>query len=164
MGAHHVPWRYWHQPHVPAATCSCGRHTQGSEINHANSFNRLSGSRSGWHNHWKEALGRISARGDLNARIEPTYTSIGVAAAGRQGARANIELTLTPPRGTTLMNISMIHPCCPTHVVAVFQLQGTAAAVRDRSKYQAYVGHCAHVTPSFLTALTRTGTSVRHHA
>jgi hypothetical protein len=50
------------------------------------------------------------------------------------GARAEIEVTLPLPHGATLLDISKIHPRCPTYVAAASQTQGTAAALRDRSK------------------------------
>jgi hypothetical protein len=49
-----------------------------------------------------EALSRISAHAGCNARTEPTHTSVGVAAVGRQGALADMEVTLPRP---------MIPPC-----------------------------------------------------
>jgi hypothetical protein len=54
---------------------------------------------------WREALVRISARAGSNAATEPSYTSVGVAAAGRQGARAEIEMMLAPPHGPTLLDV-----------------------------------------------------------
>jgi hypothetical protein len=49
-------------PHVPPTTCFCGRHIQGSDIGHAMSCNRLSGSRLRRHGHWKEDLSGIRPR------------------------------------------------------------------------------------------------------
>jgi hypothetical protein len=72
-------------PRVPATTCFCGRHIQGSDIARAMSCNRLSGSRSRRHDHWKEALSRISAHAGCNARTEPSHTSVGVAAVRGHG-------------------------------------------------------------------------------
>jgi hypothetical protein len=40
-----------------------------------------------------------------------------------------------------LLDASMIHPHCPTYVAATSQTRGAAAALRDRSKYQAHAGH-----------------------
>jgi hypothetical protein len=39
-----------------------------------------------WHDYWKEALSRISARAGFNARTDPSYTSVGVAVVDRRGA------------------------------------------------------------------------------
>jgi hypothetical protein len=136
-------------PHAPAATYS--RHVQGSDIDHVMSCNRLSGGRSRRNDHWKEALSRISARAGCNARTEPSYNSVGVAAAGRQGVRADIEVTLPPPHGPTLMDISMIHPRCATYVAAASQTRGAAAALRDRDKYRAHAGHL-HPGHTFVPA------------
>jgi hypothetical protein len=36
-------------------------------------------------------------------RSKPSYTSVGVAAAARQGARTDIDVTLPPPHGATLL-------------------------------------------------------------
>jgi hypothetical protein len=114
---------------------------QRSDIDHAMSCNRLSGSGSRQHDHWKEDLSRTSARAGCNACTEPTYASVGAAAVGRQEARADIEVTPPPHHGPTLLEISMIHPRCPTYVAAASQTRGAAAALRDRSKYQAHAGH-----------------------
>jgi hypothetical protein len=146
-------------PHVPATTCFCGRHIQGSDIDDAMSCNRLSGSRSRRHDHWKDALSRVSTRAGCNARTEPSYTSVGVAAVGRQGARADIEVTLPPPHGPILLDISMIPPHCATYVVAASQTRGAAAALRDRDKCWAHAGHL-HPDHALVTASVETyGTS-----
>jgi hypothetical protein len=140
-------------PHVPATTSCCGRHIQGIDIEHAMSCNRLSESRSRRHDHWKEALSRISARAGCSACTEPRYASAGVAAAGRRGARADIEVALSSPHGgarvTSLLDVSMIHRRFPTHVAAASQTRGTAAALRDRSKCQAHAGH-RHLGHTFV--------------
>jgi hypothetical protein len=138
----------------PCRQC-CGRHIQGSDIDHAMSCNRLSGSRSRLHDHWKEALSRIFARTGCNARTEPIYSSVGVAAVGRQGARADIEVTLPPPHGPTLLDISMIHTRCATYVAAASQTRGAAAALRDRDKYRAHAGHL-HPGHTFVPASVET--------
>jgi hypothetical protein len=101
--------------------------------------------------HSKEALSRISARAGCNARTEPAYTSVGAAASGRQGARADIEVTLPPPHGPTLLDISMIHPRCSTYVAAASQTRGAAAALQDRDKYRAHAGHL-HPGHTFVPA------------
>jgi hypothetical protein len=108
-------------------------------------------SRSCWRDHWKEALSRISARAGCTVRTEPSYTSVGVAAVGCQGARADIEVTLPPPHGPTLLNVSMIHPRCPTHIAAVSQIRCAAAALRDRSKNRTHAGHL-HPGHTFVPA------------
>jgi hypothetical protein len=64
---------------------------------------------------WREALSQISARAGCNVRTGPNYTSVGVAAAGCQGTQADIEVTLPRPHGPTFLDISMIHPRCPTY-------------------------------------------------
>jgi hypothetical protein len=107
------------------------------------------------HDHWKEALSHISARIGCNARTEPSYTSVGVAAVGRQGARADIEVTLPAPHGPTLLDISLIHPRCPTYVAAASQTRGTAAALRDRDKYRVRAGHL-HPGHTFVPASVET--------
>jgi hypothetical protein len=145
-------------PHVPATTCCCGCHIQGRD--HAMSCNRLSGSRSRRHDHWKEALSRISARAGCSARTEPSYASLDVAAIGRPGARANIEVTLPPPHGPTLLDISMIHPRCPTYVADASQTRGAAAALRSRHQYKRMRAICTPVTPLCPPASRLTGTSV----
>jgi hypothetical protein len=88
----------------------------------------------------KQALPPAFTYAGCNTRTEPSYTSVGVAAVGRQGARADIEVTLSPPHGTTLLNVSMIHPRCATYVAAASQTRGAPAALRDRDKYRAHAG------------------------
>jgi hypothetical protein len=92
----------------------------------------------------------LASPAGYNARTEPSYTSVGVAVVGRQGVRADMELTLPPPHGVTLLDISIIHPRCPTYVAAASETRGAAAthtrmsfipALRDRSKYWAHAGH-----------------------
>jgi hypothetical protein len=68
----------------------------------------------------------------LRYQLGVCYTSVGVAAAGRQGALADNEVTLPPPHGPTLLDISMIHPRCATYVAAASRTRGAAAALRDR--------------------------------
>jgi hypothetical protein len=81
--------------------------------------NCLSRRRSCRHDHWKEALSRIFARAGCTSRAEPSHTSVRVAADRGQGARAEIDVTLPPPHGPTLLDVSMIHPGCPTYVVSL---------------------------------------------
>jgi hypothetical protein len=53
----------------------------------------------------------------------------------------SLPQTLPPPHSPTLLDISMIHPRCPTYVAAVSQTRGAAAALRDRDTYGAHAGH-----------------------
>jgi hypothetical protein len=55
-------------------------------------------------------------------RAEPSYTSVCVAAAGHWSAQVDIEGTLPPPHGPTSLNLSMIHPRCPTDIVAACRI------------------------------------------
>jgi hypothetical protein len=87
--------------------------------------------------------------------MEPSYTSVGVAAVERQGARADIEVTLSPPHGLILLDISMIHPRCATYVAAASQTRGAAAAPRDRDKCLAHAGHL-HPGHTFVPACVET--------
>jgi hypothetical protein len=43
-------------------------------------------------------------------------------------------VTLSPPHGPTLLDVSMIHTCCLNYIAAASKMRGTAAALRDRSK------------------------------
>jgi hypothetical protein len=83
----------------------------------------------------------VRARAGCNARKEPSFTYVSIAAVGHQGARADIEVTLPPPLGPALLDISMIHPRRMTYIAAASQTRGTVAALRDRSKFQAHAGH-----------------------
>jgi hypothetical protein len=90
---------------------------------------------------WKEALSRISVHSGYRACRAPSYTSVGVAAVKRQGRRADTEVTLPLSHGPTLLDMSMIHPRCPTYVAATTQTLGMAADLRDMSKERAHSGH-----------------------
>jgi hypothetical protein len=129
--------------------------TSRAAIDHAMSCNALSGSCSCLHDHCKEALSRVSARAGGNARTEPSHTSVGVAAAGRQGARVDIEVTRPPPHDPTLLDIAMIHPHCSTYAAAASQTRSAAAALRDRSKCWAHAGHL-HPGHTFMPASVET--------
>jgi hypothetical protein len=79
-------------------------------------------------------------RAGYNTRTKSNDTSVCVAAVGRQELRADIEVILPLPHGPTLLDISMIHPHCPTYDVAASQTRGAAATLRDRSKYRVHAG------------------------
>jgi hypothetical protein len=96
-----------------------------------------------------EALSRISTRAGCTARTEPTYVSMGVATAGRQGAWVIIEVTLPPPHGATWLGASMIQPRCPTYFAAASHLR--CAALHNRGKDRAYAGHL-HPGHTFVPA------------
>jgi hypothetical protein len=40
-----------------------------------------------------------------------------------------------------LLDISMIHPRCPTYIAAASHARGASAALRDRSKYRTHARH-----------------------
>jgi hypothetical protein len=63
----------------------------------------------------------------------------------------SFEVTLPLSHGPTLLDISMIHPCCATCVAATSQTRGPAAALRDRDKYRAHTGHL-HPGHTFVPA------------
>jgi hypothetical protein len=65
--------------------------------------------------------------------------------------RADIEVTLPPPHGPALLDISMIHPRCVTYVAAASQTNGAAAALRDRDQYCAHARHL-HPGHTFVPA------------
>jgi hypothetical protein len=87
--------------------------------------------------------------------MELRYASVGVAVVGRQRARADIEVTLIPPHGPTLLDISMIHPRCTTCVAAASQTRNATATLRDRDKYRAHAGHL-HPCDTFVPASVET--------
>jgi hypothetical protein len=62
-----------------------------------------------------------------------------------------MQVTLPPPCGPTVLDISMIHPRCPTCVAAASQTTDAAAALRDRIKYRAHAGHL-HPGHAFVPA------------
>jgi hypothetical protein len=121
--------------------------------------NCLSGSRSCRHDHWKEALSRVSAHAGCCARTKRSYTSAGVAAVGRQGARADIEMTLPEPKGPTLLATSIIHPCCRTYIATASQEQGAAPLCVTGANSGRLQVMFTPVTPSCPPASTGTNTS-----
>jgi hypothetical protein len=64
-------------------------------------------------------------------------------------------VTLPPPHGPTLLDISMIHPRCATYVATASRTRGAAAALRDRDKYRAHAGHL-HPGHTFVPASVET--------
>jgi hypothetical protein len=62
----------------------------------------------------------------------------------RQGARVDIEATLPPPHGFTLLDVSIVYARCSTYVAAAFQAHGAAGALRDHCKNQAHARHLLH--------------------
>ena len=100
---------------IPATSCYCGQHVQGSDIGHAMTCQKLSGSRSRRHDDWKDALSRVTARAGYSNRIEPGI-EVGTAAPGRAGYRADIEARFPPPLGPTLLDASVTHPRAATYV------------------------------------------------
>jgi hypothetical protein len=66
-----------------------------------------------------------------------------------------MEVSGPPPHDPTLLDISMIHPRCPTYVAAASETRGAVAALRDRSKYQAHAGHL-HPGHTFVPASVET--------
>ena len=81
---------------IPATTCYCGEHVQGSDIDHAMTFPKLSGSRSCRHDDWKDALSRVTARAGYSNRVEPGYNEVGTAAPGRAGSRHRGQASSSP--------------------------------------------------------------------
>jgi hypothetical protein len=86
----------------------------------------------------RPAAAGTSTRGKLSAaspfvraimRKERSYTSAGVAAAGRQGTHADTVVTLPQPNGRILQDPSIIHRC-PTYVSDACPTQGAGAAVK----------------------------------
>jgi hypothetical protein len=142
-------------PHIPALTCYCGMHIQGSDVDHAMCCNKLSGARSRRHDLWKAALSRLTSRAGVSTRMEPHYADFGQAAAGRQGARADIHATMPPPHGPTLIDVSIIHPRSSTVIAHAARNKGSAAAFRDRQKYRANAGH-QHAGYVFIPASVET--------
>ena len=95
-------------PSIPATTCYYGQRMQGSDIDHAMTCQKLSGSRSRRHDVWKDALSRVTARAGYSNRVEPGY-EVGTAAPGRAGSRADIEARLPPPQGPAILDVPLTH-------------------------------------------------------
>ena len=142
-------------PSIPATTCYCGQHVQGSDIDHAMTCPKLSGSRSRRHDDWKDALSRVTARAGYSNRVEPGYNEVGTAAPGRAGSRADIEARLPPPHGPALLDVSLTHPRAATYVTDAATIQGSAAAKRDALKYRGHNGHY-HPGYTFIPASVET--------
>ena len=98
-------------PSIPATTCYCGQHVQGSDIDHAMTCPKLSGSHSRRHDDWKYALSRVTARAGYSNR-KPGYNEVGTAAPGRASSRAEIEARLPPPHGPALLDVSVTPTSC----------------------------------------------------
>jgi hypothetical protein len=62
-------------------------------------------------------------------------------AAFAQRARGDIEVTLPPPHGPNLRDISMIHPRCTNYVAATSHTKGAATALHDSNNYRENAGH-----------------------
>jgi hypothetical protein len=60
-------------------------------------------------------------------------------------------VTLPPPYGPPLLEISMIQPSCPIDIAAASQMQIADVALGDRSKYRAHAGHL-HPGRTFVSA------------
>ena len=144
-----APW------HCASAASGSGHHVQGSDVDHAMSCNRLSGARSRRHDQWKEALCRVTSRAGCDCYSEPSYNTVGTAAAGRQGARADIDASLPRPHGRILLDISMTHPRCSSYVAVASRSPGAAAAKRDSDKYRSHAGH-QHPGHTFVPATVET--------
>jgi hypothetical protein len=117
--------------------------------------NRLSGARTRRHDLWKAALSRLTSRAGVSNRMEPRYADVGLAAPGRQGARADIHATLPPPYGPTLLDVSIIHPRSSSVIHQAACTRGSAAAFRDRQKYRANTAH-QHAGHVFIPASVET--------
>jgi hypothetical protein len=64
-------------------------------------------------------------------------------------------VTLPPPYGPTLLDISGLHPRCSIYVAAASQKRGAAAALHDRDKYRAHASHM-HPGHTFMPASVET--------
>jgi hypothetical protein len=75
----------------------------------------------------------------------------------RQPARSggDIEVTLPPPHGPTMLDTIMIHPRCLTYVATASQATLTTAALRYSSKFRAHPGHL-HAGQIFKPASVQT--------
>ena len=124
---------------------------QGSDIDHAMTCPKLSGSRSRRHDDWKDALSRVTAGARYSNRVEPGYNEVGAATLGRAGARADIEGRLPPPHFPALLEVSLTHSRAATYVRDAAATQGSAAAKPDALKYRGdTTATIIQVTHSFL--------------
>ena len=139
-------------PSIPATSCYCVQHVQGSDIDHAMTCKKLSGSRSRRHDDWKEALSRVTARAGCSNRVEPGYNEVDTAGRGRADSRPDIEAKLPLPHGTTLLDMSLTHPRAATDVTDADAIQGSTAAKCDAVKYRGNNGH-HHPGHTFIPAL-----------
>ena len=83
-------------PSIPATTCYCGQHVQGSDIDHAMTCPKLSGSHSRRHDDWKDALSRVTARSGYSNRVEPGYNEVGTAICRAQNGAGNGSVFSAP--------------------------------------------------------------------
>ena len=86
---------------------------QGSNIDHAVTCQKLSGSRSRRHDNWKDALSCVTARAGCSNRVVPGYNEISTAAL-RAGSGPDIEAKPPLAHGPTLLDVSLTHPRAAT--------------------------------------------------
>jgi hypothetical protein len=69
-----------------------------------------------------------------------------------KGARVKVEVTVPPPHGPILLDMTMIHPRCQTYIApSASQATGPNVALHDRSEFRAHVGHL-HPGHTFVPA------------
>ena len=121
-------------PSIPATSCYCVQHVQGSDIDHAMTCKKLSGSRSHRHDDLKEALICVTARAGCSNRVEPVYNEVGTAAPGGAGSREDIEAKLPLLHGSNLLDVSLTHSRAATDVTDAAAMQGAAAVKRNAAR------------------------------
>jgi hypothetical protein len=114
---------------------------QGSDNDHAMTCNCLIGSHCRWHNHWKELSAASLLTRAAMCAMSPVTLPLVLQRLAVGGVRPQIEVTLPPPHGPTLLDTSITHPLSPTYAAAVSRTRGSVATLRDGSKYRAHVGH-----------------------
>jgi hypothetical protein len=67
----------------------------------------------------------------------------------------DIDVTLPPPHGPTLLDVSMMYPRCSTYIAAASHTRWAAAALHGQCKYRAHAGHL-HPSHTFVPVSVKT--------
>ena len=126
-------------PNAPGVQCSCGRHIEACDVDHAMTCNTLKGAATLRHEILKEIWRRITRRAGIASSVEPLLHSLpgahAAAIADRPESRGDILLVL--PDGLTVVDVSVVHPAASTYMHAA-RVEGGAAAMRDQAKRAQY--------------------------
>ena len=135
---------------APAVTCSCGRHLQPSDIDHAMTCKTMAGAMTMRHDILSGNWRRLGTRAGIASSLEPTIMALpGANGAPRVRRDSRGDVLYALAEGLTIVDISVVHPAA-TSFARVGRDPGGAAAKRDadkRAKYQTAVPNGYAFTP-----------------